>query len=423
MVASDLDAETRAKVLRQVEFYFSDSNLPGDKFLLKCIEESDDGLVSLPLVCSFSRMRSNLGLKEHGPENVTSETTSAVADVLRQSTTLRLSEDGTKVGRVAKLKSPDEVLAAVNARSISANPLPWNITIDEVETFFKEHAKVNSVRLPRLAGGKAFSGYATIELSSEEEAQRVMGLKLVFKGADLEFEPRKSFDERQAVADQNGQRNGQVKRSGSSGRAGEDVEEDDDDYPRGLLVSFNLKKVSEAGEEEATEEAEEKDGEKPEGEKDVDPETQVAREDIKSTLDKFGKINFVDFSRGDASGYARFDKAEAVTTARASAVLTVEGGFIVKDHLLTLNAVEGEEEKEYWKKLREGQGKRRESGGRGDRGRGRGGRFGRGRGGGGRGRGRWDRNEERNNNGVAKGKHKRFNDDEDSRETKSARTD
>jgi lupus La protein len=53
-----------------------------------------------------------------------------------------LNTSGTKVGRVAKLRSPEEMQAEVNARSIAANPLPYNITLDEVEAFFKLHAKV-----------------------------------------------------------------------------------------------------------------------------------------------------------------------------------------------------------------------------------------------------------------------------------------
>lgn len=56
--------------------------------------------------------------------------------------------------------------------------------------FVLGRCQVNSVRLPRLSGGKAFSGFATVELASEEEAQRILGLKLVFKGADLELEPK-----------------------------------------------------------------------------------------------------------------------------------------------------------------------------------------------------------------------------------------
>jgi lupus La protein len=43
--SAPLDDETAAKVLRQVEFYFSDSNLPNDQFLLKSIDEAEDGCI------------------------------------------------------------------------------------------------------------------------------------------------------------------------------------------------------------------------------------------------------------------------------------------------------------------------------------------------------------------------------------------
>lgn len=51
-------------------------------------------VISLPLVCSFGRMRTHLGLKESGRDRVPAETIAAVADVLRKSTVLKLSEDG-----------------------------------------------------------------------------------------------------------------------------------------------------------------------------------------------------------------------------------------------------------------------------------------------------------------------------------------
>ncbi|KQK00282.1 hypothetical protein BRADI_3g48441v3 [Brachypodium distachyon] len=81
--------------LPQVEFYFGDSNLPRDKFLREAVEQSDDGLVSLALVCSFSRMKSHLGLDTAlKPETVPVDTVLAVAAVLRCSSLLRVSEDG-----------------------------------------------------------------------------------------------------------------------------------------------------------------------------------------------------------------------------------------------------------------------------------------------------------------------------------------
>jgi hypothetical protein len=52
-------------------------------------------VVSLALICSFSRMRSHLGLEgDAKPETVPEETVLAVADILRRSTALRVSEDG-----------------------------------------------------------------------------------------------------------------------------------------------------------------------------------------------------------------------------------------------------------------------------------------------------------------------------------------
>ena len=49
---------------------------------------------------------------------------------------------GKRVGRATKLLKPEAVQAEVDARSIAANPFPYNITMDEVETFFKEHGQV-----------------------------------------------------------------------------------------------------------------------------------------------------------------------------------------------------------------------------------------------------------------------------------------
>jgi hypothetical protein len=61
----------------------------------------DWAVVSLALICSFSRMRSHLGLEgEVKPETVPEETVLAVADVLRRSSSLRVSEDGKQVSRV-----------------------------------------------------------------------------------------------------------------------------------------------------------------------------------------------------------------------------------------------------------------------------------------------------------------------------------
>ncbi|XP_048558131.1 la protein 1-like [Triticum urartu] len=97
--------ETKAKnVLRLVEFYFGDINLPRDRFLLHHVQESEDGLVSLALICCFRKMKSYLGLDASVKEDSVPETiVLAVAKVLRCSEALRVSEDGNKVGRANEL--------------------------------------------------------------------------------------------------------------------------------------------------------------------------------------------------------------------------------------------------------------------------------------------------------------------------------
>ena len=55
-------------------------------------------MVSLALICSFSRMKSHLGLDAAvKSETVPEETVLAVAEVLRRSSVLRVSEDGNSI--------------------------------------------------------------------------------------------------------------------------------------------------------------------------------------------------------------------------------------------------------------------------------------------------------------------------------------
>ena len=46
--------------LRQIEFYFSDSNLPRDKFLSETVAADPEGYVDVALLCIFSRVRALL---------------------------------------------------------------------------------------------------------------------------------------------------------------------------------------------------------------------------------------------------------------------------------------------------------------------------------------------------------------------------
>ncbi|PPR80773.1 hypothetical protein GOBAR_AA39937 [Gossypium barbadense] len=364
MASPSLSEDVAKAVLRQVEFYFSDSNIPRDNFLKKKINENDDGMVSLALICSFSKMRSHLNLRDVKAEEVPEATLNVVAETLRTSSSLRVSEDGKKVGRSTALLEPEELLEQLDSRTIAASPFEFNVKMEDVEAFFGQYARVNSVRLPRhVANKKYFCGTALIEFSAEEDAQKVLEQSLVYAGAELELKPK--------VVALTIVCSDVIVLTGSNGDNRSNAE---DKYPKGLVVAFALKNISggnsaekngsdEPAKDGATEKNEEKTTENDEDNKDKVDDKQpvsgdetenkspvqkdegtehkntasvfkddmnvVLREDLKEAFQKFGTVKYIDFKAGEEKGYIRFDEPEAAQKARAAAVLANEGGLVM----------------------------------------------------------------------------------------------
>jgi lupus La protein len=150
-----LDDDAKGKVKQQIEFYFSDSNLPRDKFLRETVEADPDGFVDIALLVTFSRVRALL-TPFGGPHN--DETVADVTALLETSAELTVSDDKKRIRRTTELRPREEVDAEVEQRSVYASPFPMTATIDELTEFFNKHTKVLSIRLRRHITSKDFKG-------------------------------------------------------------------------------------------------------------------------------------------------------------------------------------------------------------------------------------------------------------------------
>ncbi|GAB4816086.1 hypothetical protein N2152v2_003132 [Parachlorella kessleri] len=383
-----LDAATKDKIRKQVEFYFSDSNLPRDAFLREKVESDKDGFVDVALLCIFSRMNQLLMTSNKDASKVPAEKVAEVAEALEGSDKLTLSEDKTRVRRTEALRSTEEVTKEVDGRSLYAAPFPFDTSLDTLTGFFSRAGAVNCVRMRRHLTSKDFKGSVFVEFASKEEADKVAAMSLEFEGAPILLEPKLAYmqrkaDERHAKPNSpfNKAEEGEAAAEPSAPPAadgGEAVMEEDaaepaaepaakaadaavPDYTPGCLLHFDF-----GGEE--------------------------LGDDVKfgTVKDSFGGrdggVGFVDYQQGQQTGHVRFRDPE-----QAQEVLgkLEEGTMLVAGVKAAVRLVEGEEEKAYMvKAAKEREARNAAGGGRGGRGGGRGRGRGRGgRGGGGRGRG------------------------------------
>ncbi|KAL1997406.1 hypothetical protein VTN49DRAFT_846 [Thermomyces lanuginosus] len=187
------------EIRKQVEFYFSDSNLPMDRFLLSKVGGSANNPVDLTLIHSFKRMRRF-------------QPFSAIVEALKSSETLELTDNDTKVRRKKPLpESADKLLedpSAIRefenesmARSIYAKGFGEEgpTTQFDIEAFFAQFGPTNAIRLRRTPD-KTFKGSVFVEFDSEETQKKFLALdpKPKWKGQELIIKSKKEYCDEKA---------------------------------------------------------------------------------------------------------------------------------------------------------------------------------------------------------------------------------
>lgn len=127
------ESELQDKVIKQVEFYFSDANITKDAFLLKHVRRNKHGFVSIKLISSFKKIRK------------LTKDWKAVSFSLQSSVHLELNPEGTKVRRKKPL--PEIDLSAPLRTVVVVNLHEDDLSVERVKDMFEHCGDVTLVRI------------------------------------------------------------------------------------------------------------------------------------------------------------------------------------------------------------------------------------------------------------------------------------
>ncbi|CAH1441250.1 unnamed protein product [Lactuca virosa] len=144
-----LTDEATQKILNQVEYYFSDINLATTDHLMRFINKDPEGYVPISVVVSFKKIKALVN------------SNSQLANILRNSTKLMVSEDGKKVKRQHPLTESD--MEELQSRIIVAENLPEDHCHQNLMKVFSVVGSVKTIRTcqPQASNGGPSSNSRT----------------------------------------------------------------------------------------------------------------------------------------------------------------------------------------------------------------------------------------------------------------------
>ncbi|XP_031505138.1 la-related protein 6B-like isoform X2 [Nymphaea colorata] len=172
-----LTEELAHRIVKQVEYYFSDANIATNDHLLRFISKDPEGYVPMSVVASFKKIRALISSQP------------ILADALRTSSMLVVSEDGKKVRRVNPLSDAD--IEDLQSRTVVVENLPEDHSHPNLEKIFSIAGSVKSVRIchPQHSNGASASAqsrspkmgtlvsnklHAFVEFETVEQAEKAV---------------------------------------------------------------------------------------------------------------------------------------------------------------------------------------------------------------------------------------------------------
>jgi len=315
------------KIIRQVEYYFGDFNLPRDKFLLE-ETKTDDGWVSMETMLKFKRLLEISSDKDV----ITSALKKSKADLME------VAEDSTKIRRNPEIPLPENTVeskAALEARTVYVKGFDNdNTTLDELLDFFNEtNSNVVSIQMRNYSVGKGkekvwkFKGSIFVTFKTPESATEfVENKEWKYNDKEMVIKFQKNYlEEKQKEYEEKKKSKGGNNKGGKREETSkEDLAKEVDDFqmPRGAV----LKLTGLGGD--------------------------ITREDLKELLkEKFevnidkdnGDVAFITYEKGEEEAKIRFKKENFAKPIAEKWTGTED----LKEHKVEAALLEGEEEDKF----------------------------------------------------------------------------
>ncbi|XP_076042363.1 lupus La protein homolog B-like [Oratosquilla oratoria] len=313
---SNEKTELEGKIIKQIEYYFGDYNLPRDKFLQEEIKK-DDGWIPLETMTKFKRLASLT--TDHD----------AIVVALKKSTTdlMEIHEDKQKIRRSTNIPLPvfdEDMKEETKKRTVYCKGFPkdGSCTLDTLLEYFKQYGPYDTVVMRHYfdsaVNKQEFKGSVLVVFPAREKAEEFMAIEEVkFKDTHLIRKWHLDYIEEktQEMAERKARKEARKKQKEEE-EAAEVEQSDFKPLPKGTYLH-----ISELKED-------------------------FSREDISEALTEFtDQCAFIEFGRGRVEGYIRFKEENS----NKDMLEKLQGKLKVKDVEVKLRVVEGEEEEELLK--------------------------------------------------------------------------
>ncbi|KAJ0016878.1 hypothetical protein Pint_09983 [Pistacia integerrima] len=123
--------DPKLKIIKQVEYYFSDENLPTDKYMMSLIKKNKEGFVPISVIASFRKLK-----------KLTQDNKSIVA-ALRESSLLVVSSNGKKVKRLNPL--PVTEVKDSKLFTVLVENLPEDHSVENIRKIFAQAGNIRKI--------------------------------------------------------------------------------------------------------------------------------------------------------------------------------------------------------------------------------------------------------------------------------------